>query len=136
MIDQQAVNADELDAERSGGVLEGNVDLSKVQNSRSVENGSANVDPILSENNPSNPPSGHETPLSMGEILSSFDPGISVPSQTPEYSAERQSNKMNGSHPHVKRSNFWGRNNVSKKSSLFVCFPLFALFFSMNKVSF
>jgi len=119
-------------------VLEGNVDLSKVQNSHSVENGSVNVDTLLSENNPSNPTSGHETPLSVGEILSSFDPGISIPSQSSEYSVERQSNKINGSHPHVKRINFWGRNNVSKKSTLicFACFPLIALFFSMSKASF
>lgn len=129
MIGQQAVNADESDAEqRPVEVLEGNVDLSKVQNSRSVENGSANVDTLLRENNPSNPTSGHETPLSMGEILSSFDPGISVPSQSSEYSVEQQSTKINGSHPHVKQSNFWGRNNVRKKStSIFCLFPLIFL---------
>ena len=124
---EQAVNAEESYAECPVEVLEGNLDLSKVQNSRSTENGSANVDTLLIENNPSNPTVGHET-LSMGEILSSFDPGISVPSQSSEYSVERQSNKINGSHPHVKRSNFWGRNNVSKKTSLhfFFCFPLIA----------
>ena len=124
---EQAVNAEESYAERPVEVLEGNLDLSKVQNSRSTENGSVNVDTLLIENNPSNPTVGHET-LSMGEILSSFDPGISVPSQSSEYSVERQSNKINGSHPHVKRSNFWGRNNVSKKTSLhfFFCFPLIA----------
>jgi hypothetical protein len=114
---EQAVNAEESDAERPVKMLEGNLNLSKVQNSLSTENGSANVDSLLSENNPSNPTVGHET-LSMGEILSSFDPGISVPTHSPEYSVERQTNKTNGSHPHVKRSNFWGRNNVSKKSSL------------------
>jgi len=124
---EQAVNAEESYAECPVEVLEGNLDLSKVQNSRSTENGSVNVDTLLIENNPSNPTVGHET-LSMGEILSSFDPGISVPSQSSEYSVERQSNKINGSHPHVKRSNFWGRNNVSKKTSLhfFFCFPLIA----------
>jgi hypothetical protein len=120
---EQAVNAEESYTERPVEVLEGNLNLSKVQNSRSTENGSANVDTLLSENNPSNPAVGHET-LSMGEILSSFDPGISVPSQSSEYSVERQSNKMNGSHPHVKRSNFWGRNNVSKKIS----FAFFSVF--------
>jgi hypothetical protein len=92
---------------------EGNGDLSKVQNSCAIENGSANVDTLICESNPSDPISGHETPLSMGEILSSFDPGISVPSQSSEYSVERESNKINGSQSHVKRSNFWGRNNVS-----------------------
>jgi hypothetical protein len=114
LIEQQAVNVDESDAERTVVVLgEGNGDLIKVQNSCATENGSANVDTLLCESNPSNPTSGHETPLSMGEILSSFDPGISVPSQSSEYSVERQSNKINGSQSHVKRSNFWGRNNVS-----------------------
>jgi hypothetical protein len=114
LIGQQAVNADESDAEHTVQVLqEGNGDLIKVQNSCATENGSANVDTLLCESNPSNPTSGHETPPSMGEILSSFDPGISVPSQSSEYSVERQSNKINGSQSHVKRSNFWGRNNVS-----------------------
>jgi hypothetical protein len=114
LIEQQTANVDESDAECTVVVLgEGNGDLSKVQNSCATENSSANVDTLLCESNPSNPTSGHETPLSMGEILSSFDPGISVPSQSSEYSVERQSNKINGSQPHVKRSNFWGWNNVS-----------------------
>ncbi|KAJ1297079.1 hypothetical protein BS78_01G350500 [Paspalum vaginatum] len=114
LYDYKAVNVEELDAGRPVEVLEGNLDSSKVQNSRSTENGLANVGTLLSENHPSNPTSGHETPLSMGEILSSFDPGISVLSQSSEYPVERQSNKINGSHPHVKRSNFWGRNNARK----------------------
>ncbi|KAL6593815.1 hypothetical protein ACP70R_048716 [Stipagrostis hirtigluma subsp. patula] len=114
LYDYKAVNVDESDAERSLEVLEENVDLSKVQHNRSTENGSANANAVASENNPSNPTSGHETPLSMGEILSSFDPGISVPSQSSEYSVERHTNKVNGSHPHVKRGNFWGRNNTRK----------------------
>lgn len=105
-------------------VLEGNLDSSKVQNGRSTEKSSANVNTLLSENTPNNPTTGHET-LSMGEILSSFDPGISVPSQSSEYSVERQSNKINGSHSNVKRSNFWGRNNVSKKTSFLFFFSVF-----------
>jgi hypothetical protein len=91
-------------------------DFSKGPKIHSAENGSANMEISPSENSPSNPTSGHETPLSMGEILSSLDPGISLPSHGSEYSADRHSNKTNGSHPHVKRSNFWGRNNVSNKS--------------------
>jgi hypothetical protein len=118
LYDYKAVNADESDAEHTVQVLqEGNGDLSKVQNSRAIENGSANVDTLICESNPSDPISGHETPLSMGEILSSFDPGISVPSQSSEYSVERQSNKINGSQSHVKRSNFWGRNNARSQHS-------------------
>ncbi|KQK21625.1 hypothetical protein BRADI_1g62030v3 [Brachypodium distachyon] len=31
-----------------------------------------------------------------------------------DLSKDRHSNKTNGSHPHVKRSNFWGRNNARK----------------------
>jgi hypothetical protein len=73
------------------------------------------METLLSEKNPSNPISSHETPLSMGEILSSLDPGISLANHSGEYSVEsRQPAKINGSHPHVKRSNFWGRNNVRK----------------------
>ncbi|PWS22608.1 hypothetical protein DKP78_17500, partial [Enterococcus faecium] len=51
----------------------------------------------------------------MGEILSSLDPGISLANHSGEYYLEiRQPAKINGSHPHVKRSNFWGRNNARK----------------------
>ncbi|KAJ6798919.1 rho GTPase-activating protein 7-like isoform X1 [Iris pallida] len=54
-----------------------------------------------------------ETPLSMGEILSSLDSGISFPSHISEYC-----DKINGSNTNTKRTNFWGRNNAKKNQSL------------------
>lgn len=54
-----------------------------------------------------------ESPLSMGEILSSLHPGTSFPAHVTEYNVDRFSSKVNGSHSHMKRTNFWGRNNVS-----------------------
>lgn len=59
-----------------------------------------------------------ETTLSMGEILSSLDGGISFPANTNDYSVEKHPNKVNGSNNHVKRSNFWGRNNAKKNQSV------------------
>ncbi|KAM3313019.1 hypothetical protein ACQJBY_032630 [Aegilops geniculata] len=110
------VHGDDSDADCSvdDKGLEEETDLSKVPKIHSSENGSKNMEMPLSEKNPSNPTSGHETPLSMGEILSSLDPGITLPSISSEYSADRHSNKTNGSHSHVKRSNFWGRNSARK----------------------
>ncbi|KAM3292430.1 hypothetical protein ACQJBY_036314 [Aegilops geniculata] len=110
------VHADDSDADCSvdDKGLEEETDLSKVPKIHSSENGSKNMEMPLGEKNPSNPTSGHETPLSMGEILSSLDPGITLPSISSEYSADRHSNKTNGSHSHVKRSNFWGRNSARK----------------------
>ncbi|KAK8943255.1 hypothetical protein KSP39_PZI008974 [Platanthera zijinensis] len=58
----------------------------------------------------------HESPLSMGEILSSLDSGISFPSTTTEHCIDRHTTKLNG--PHTKRPNFWGRNNARKNPSV------------------
>ncbi|XP_072983667.1 rho GTPase-activating protein 7 isoform X1 [Typha latifolia] len=55
-----------------------------------------------------------ETPLSMGEILSSLDPGISFPGHGAEYFVDRHQAKLNGSLTHVKHSNFWGRSTARK----------------------
>ena len=114
LLIERQVHADS-DAEHSvdDKAMEEKTDFSKGPKIHSSENGSANMERSPSEKDPSNPTSGHETPLSMGEILSSLDPGISLPSHGSDYSADRNPNKTNGSHPHVKRSNFWGRNNVS-----------------------
>ncbi|KAG0478811.1 hypothetical protein HPP92_013530 [Vanilla planifolia] len=60
----------------------------------------------------------HETPLSMGEILSSLDSGLTFPSDATEYSVERNTTRLNGSHNHTKRTNFWGRSNVKKNYSM------------------
>ncbi|KAL5210233.1 hypothetical protein ABZP36_005856 [Zizania latifolia] len=117
LYDYKVVHGDDSDAERSvdAKALEAKIDLSKGPKSHSTENGSAYMETLLSEKNLSNPMPGHETPLSMGEILSSMDPGISLPNHCGEYSVEsRQPAKINGSHSHVKNSNFCGRNNARK----------------------
>ncbi|XP_042457273.1 rho GTPase-activating protein 7-like isoform X1 [Zingiber officinale] len=59
-----------------------------------------------------------ESPLLMGEILSSLHQGTSIHAHATEYSAERYSIKVNGSHTQMKHSNFWGRNNVRKNQPL------------------
>ncbi|KAL2941991.1 Rho GTPase-activating protein 7 [Bienertia sinuspersici] len=57
-----------------------------------------------------------ESYRSMGEILSSMDPGPPLPSAGPELSAEKSINKHTGSG--VKRSNFWSRGAVRKTPSM------------------
>ncbi|CAO2837387.1 unnamed protein product [Amaranthus hypochondriacus] len=53
---------------------------------------------------------------SMGEILSSMDPGPPLPIAGPELSAEKSSNKLSGSS--AKRSTFWSRSAVRKTPSM------------------
>lgn len=67
----------------------------------------------LTEKDASSVLATQESPLSMGEILSSLHPGTSFPAHVTEYNVDRFSSKVNGSHTHMKRTNFWGRNNVS-----------------------
>ncbi|KAL2922189.1 Wall-associated receptor kinase-like 8 [Bienertia sinuspersici] len=59
-----------------------------------------------------------ESYCSMGEILSSMDPGPPLPSSSPELSAEKSNNNLTGSG--VKQSNFWSRgaHNLAKTGSL------------------
>ncbi|KAF8670413.1 hypothetical protein HU200_050719 [Digitaria exilis] len=105
--DYKEVCGNDSDAEPSSVVdnpLESNIDLNDAPLSHLPENGS----------DLSNLVSGHETPLSMGEILLSLDAGIPLPSPGTEYSKDRHSNKPNGTQQHVKRSNLWGRNNARK----------------------
>ncbi|KAL4332449.1 hypothetical protein GQ457_07G043160 [Hibiscus cannabinus] len=66
---------------------------------------------------PSVLPTG-ESYRSMGEILSSMDPGhpISVPGL--ESSTEKPVGKARGSSITARRSNFWGRNNARKTPSM------------------
>ncbi|CAA7388515.1 unnamed protein product [Spirodela intermedia] len=59
-----------------------------------------------------------ESPMSMGDILSSMEPGISFPVQGTELREEKPSSKPNGSSGHSKRPNFWGRNIAWKKHSV------------------
>ncbi|KAJ3683751.1 hypothetical protein LUZ60_013978 [Juncus effusus] len=86
-----------------------------------VHKGPTNCENSSSERNISDSNTAHvnnEVPLSMGEILSSLDPGISFPASHggSDFSVERQvSGKSNGS-SHGKRNNFWGRNNNARKN--------------------
>ncbi|XP_022756182.1 rho GTPase-activating protein 7-like isoform X4 [Durio zibethinus] len=76
-----------------------------------------NENPINEIDVPSLLPTG-ESYRSMGEILSSMDPGypISVPGL--ESSTEKPVGKAKGSSLNAKRSTFWGRSNVRKTPSM------------------
>ncbi|KAM3371559.1 hypothetical protein ACQJBY_018786 [Aegilops geniculata] len=79
-----------------------------------LNNGTMNVQRLPNGNDPTNLASSHESPLSMGEILSSLDAGVPLPGPGAERSADRQSIKSNETQLHVKRSNIWGRSNARK----------------------
>lgn len=55
-----------------------------------------------------------DSPVSMGDLLSSLDQGNSFPANIAEYCVERHPSKMNGAQSHTRRGNLWGRNNVRK----------------------
>ncbi|GAB4855972.1 Rho GTPase-activating protein 7 [Ancistrocladus abbreviatus] len=59
-----------------------------------------------------------ESYRSMGEILSSMDPGPPLHISGPGSSAERPLNKITGSGISVRRSTFWGRNAARKTPSM------------------
>jgi hypothetical protein len=102
--------------------LETKLDLKDAPHNLLTQNGTINVKRPLNEKDPTNLVCSHESPLSMGEILSSLDAGVPLPGSGPEYSVDRHSIKSNETQPHVKRSNIWGRTNVSKELP-FVVFP-------------
>lgn len=54
-----------------------------------------------------------ESQRSMGEILSSMDPGPPVGVPVSDSGIEKPSGKLTPSNQNVKRSTFWGRSNVS-----------------------
>ena len=56
---------------------------------------------------------GSEPQRSMGEILSSMDHEIPQSISGPESSGEKATGKLSASSANVKKSTFWGRNNVS-----------------------
>lgn len=56
---------------------------------------------------------GAESQRSMGEILSSMDPGPPLGVLGPDSCIEKPSSKLTPSNQNVKRSTFWGRGNVS-----------------------
>ncbi|KAL6657112.1 hypothetical protein ACP70R_004892 [Stipagrostis hirtigluma subsp. patula] len=94
--------------------LEAKIDLSDALLSHLTDNRSIRDLQLTNEKDPPNPVSSHETPLSMGEILSSLDAGVPLPGPGTEYSVGRPPSKPNGTQQNVKRSNFWGRNNARK----------------------
>jgi hypothetical protein len=120
----QQVDHEDSDAEPSVGVkaLEANLDLKDAAHNHCTQNGTINVKRPLNDKDPTNLVCSHESPLSMGEIISSLDAGVALPGSGPEYSADRHSTKSNETQPHVKRSNIWGRSNVSEQLP-FVVFP-------------
>lgn len=71
-----------------------------------------NENPINEIGVPSALPTG-ESYRSMGEILSSMDPGHPISSPGLESSSEKLVGKAKGSSLNAKRSTFWGRGNVS-----------------------
>ncbi|KAL5582664.1 hypothetical protein UlMin_015106 [Ulmus minor] len=66
---------------------------------------------------PSVSPAG-ESYRSMGEILSSMDPGHPLPVSGLELGAGKTMSKVTGSNHNTKRSTFWGRSNARKTPSM------------------
>ncbi|XP_026658250.1 rho GTPase-activating protein 7-like isoform X2 [Phoenix dactylifera] len=97
-----------------------NIELTRGSQAELHEHDPANktVDNSMTEKDTSSVLPTRECPLSMGEILSSFDRGMSFPGQVAEYCLERHPSKPNGSHTQMKRTNFWGRNNARKNQSV------------------
>lgn len=91
-----------------------NLDLHGVSQAQSSDHESSHKAPekSLVEKN-ANCVDVQESPMSMGDILSSMEPGISFPVQGTELREEKPPSKSNGSSGHSKRPNFWGRNIVS-----------------------
>jgi hypothetical protein len=120
----QQVDHEDSDAEPSVEVkaLEAKLDLKDGPHNHFTQNGTINVKRPLNEKDPTNLVCSHESPLSMGEIISSLDAGVPLPGSGSEYSVDRHSTKSNETQPHVKRSNIWGRSNVSEELP-FVVFP-------------
>ncbi|XP_073104976.1 rho GTPase-activating protein 7 isoform X3 [Elaeis guineensis] len=97
-----------------------NVESTRGSQAELHEHDSANktMDNSMTEKNTSSVFPIHECPLSMGEILSSFDPGMSFPGHVAEYCLESHPSKLNGSHTQIARTDFWGRNNARKNQSV------------------
>ncbi|CAM0907167.1 unnamed protein product [Alopecurus aequalis] len=114
--DLYEVDHEDSDAESSveDKALEAKLDLKDAPNSHLTQNGTINVKRPVNEKGPTNLVCSHESPLSMGEILSSLDAGVPLPGPGAELSVDRHSIKSNETQPHVKRSNIWGRNNARK----------------------
>lgn len=111
---KQVFDGDDSDGEspKDGHASSAKIELNKGTSDQLKENGSINVEKSSLERSISNSTPNSDIPLSMGEILSSLDPGISFAANGGEFSTDKQPIKANGSHGHVKRNNFWGRSNV------------------------
>ena len=73
---------------------------------------------LVSEMEPPSVSPAGESYRSMGEILSSMDPGNPLPISSLESGAGKATSKVTGSnHTNSKRSTFWGRSNVSFRFS-------------------
>jgi hypothetical protein len=100
--------------------VEAKIDLNDTLPNQSTENGSVSVQQSINKNDPSNSVHSHGTPLSMGDILSSLDVGISV---------DKHSSKPKGTQQHAKHSNFWGRNSVSDEYYYFSSYSILLLIY-------
>ncbi|KAJ7960548.1 Rho GTPase-activating protein 7 [Quillaja saponaria] len=89
-----------------------------VQQSEDQENKKKRNDSTMEEKDgPSVSPSS-EPYRSMGDILSSMDPGNHLAVPGIESGSGKQTGKATGSNFSVKRSTFWGRNNARKTPSV------------------
>lgn len=91
------------------------VKSTKISQAQHSGNGLANSnrENLLVEKDTSSVLHVHDSTLSVGEILSSLDTGISSPVHVNDLCVDKHPTKVNGSVNPVKRSNFWGRNSVS-----------------------
>lgn len=76
------------------------------------------VENLINEMEPPSVSPAVETYRSMGEILSSMDPGNPLPVSGLESSAGKSTTKVAGTNPNSKRSTFWGRSNARKTLSM------------------
>lgn len=117
MCEKQVFAGDDSDADspKDNQDLATNIEITRGSQAELHERDSANktIDNSMTEKDTSVVFPIHEYPLSMGEILSSFDPGMSFPGHVAEYCLERHPSKPNGSHTQITRTNFWGCNIVS-----------------------
>lgn len=73
---------------------------------------------LVDENDASNLLPSTESYRSMGEILSSMDPGNHLPMPVIESGSGKQTGKASSASFSSKRSTFWGRNNARKTPSV------------------
>ena len=74
----------------------------------------------VDENDASNLFPSTESYRSMGEILSSMDPGNHLPMPVIESGSGKQTSKASSASFSSKRSTFWGRSNVSYRNHNYI----------------